>query len=181
MWKGHNKQHTQKQSYSNCQGESSVRINLKFQYKSVPAWEWKRNMGRDKCLVWVELLNAVVEPFIFLYNPWSIKTEGKQGKQRKTKRLRSTRVWLHAEVFTWKALVLPLVMLFSFLHLQTKNIRIFYPHQLRFRILLGHTSLLHQFLQTTMTEFDSLKARKWVSKEKEPQSPSHPLSVIITE
>lgn len=106
-----------KQSYSSCQRESSVRISLRFQYKSVPAWEWKRNMGRDKCLIWVELLNAVVEPFIFLHNPWSLKTE---GKQRQTKRLKSVRVWFHAEVFTWKALVLPLVMLFSFLYLQTK-------------------------------------------------------------
>lgn len=41
-----------------------------------------------------------------------------------------------------------------------KNIRIFYPCHLRPRILLGHTSLLHPFLQTTVTEFDSLKARK---------------------
>lgn len=117
MWKGLNKQHIQKQSYSNCQGESSVRLNLQFQYKSVSAGEWKRNMGRDKCPVRVELLNAEVEPFSCLHNPWSIKTK---GKQRKSKILRSTRVWFHAEVFTWKALVLPLVMLFSFLYLQTK-------------------------------------------------------------
>lgn len=44
-----------------------------------------------------------------------------------------------------------------------------------------HIHITPIFTDYNDTEIDSLKARKWVSKEKEPKSPNHPSSVITTE
>lgn len=111
-------------------------------------WRKKQKHGKIQMSDQVALLNAPMEMFSFLHDPLSMKTK---GKQRKPKIFRSTRVWFHAAMFTQKHGASVSVTIFILVS-SNKNTRIFYQCQLKLTTLLGHTSLLHPFLQTTMTQ-----------------------------